>query len=192
MRASTPTVPHPEFNRRMFADSNAACPLAAHSRSCRSYRRSLSEGPCRMGGVCVIIISVIFQSLRRSIGEADEYEVERARHSCDLQQLAGEVRDCRCLQRGAGQAAESISHTAADAAGGAIVAPGSTFQSTRQTSHRDLCRIRSTGEDMFKIYHQRLRASLLFNVAISSTLSLKIKTPSPSRQTSKDSSAHCP
>lgn len=62
LSASMPTVPAPEFTSRRFADSRAACPLAAHSRSCRSYLRSFSEGPWKIGGVWLITISVMLMA----------------------------------------------------------------------------------------------------------------------------------
>lgn len=59
MSASTPTVPDPEFIRRICASSRAACPFAAHNRSCRSYFFSLSDGTCSKGGVCSLTIADI-------------------------------------------------------------------------------------------------------------------------------------
>jgi len=59
LRVSTPTVPEPELRRRIWAFSRAAWPFAAQSRSWRSYFFSLSEGPCKIGGVCSTTTSVI-------------------------------------------------------------------------------------------------------------------------------------
>lgn len=65
LRVSTPTVPGPELRRRILADSSAAWPLAAHRRSWRSYFFSFSDGPCSMGGVWLITISVMVKGFCR-------------------------------------------------------------------------------------------------------------------------------
>ena len=54
LSVSTPATPGPEFRRSTFASSSAACPLAAHRRSWRSYFFSLAVGACSGGGVVVL------------------------------------------------------------------------------------------------------------------------------------------
>jgi hypothetical protein len=53
LSVSTPITPGPELTRRRCASSSAACPLAAHRRSCLSYFFSFAVGPWRTGGVIV-------------------------------------------------------------------------------------------------------------------------------------------
>jgi hypothetical protein len=90
-----PAVPGPELMRRIFADSKAAWPEAAHSLSWRSYFLSLSEGPCRIGGVCAKI-SVMLGEVRLRVNET-RWELG----SCGAPgrgTMCTYAADCRCAE----------------------------------------------------------------------------------------------